>query len=321
MMIDKLIQGIIKTKNPTIVGLDPRLEYIPEFLKAEAFQKFGKTPKAVAWCFLQFNKGLIDAFCDLVPAVKPQIAMYEQYGVEGLQAYLDTINYAKRKGLLVIGDIKRSDIGSTAEAYANGHLGLVSIDGEKVNIYDEDFVTVNPYLGYDGIKPFVEECKSQEKGIFVLVKTSNPSSSELQDLLLQENDGVQANAEPVYLRMANLVKDWGKELIGQYGYSEVGAVVGATFPEQSKACRAAMPNTFFLIPGYGAQGGSAQDFAHCFEKRDDLPGVPLGGIVNSSRGIIAAYKTQKFKAKDEDYAQAARQAVLDMREDLCTQLL
>lgn len=304
-MIDQLIKEIEETENPTVVGLDPALSMIPAYLRDDMFDCFGRTPKAVGQMFLTFNKAIIDQIYDLVPAVKPQIAMYEKYGLEGIDAYLKTIEYAREKGLIVIGDIKRGDISSTAAAYA-AHIGGVDIDGEIHDPWKEDFITVNPYFGIDGIEPFIEPCVQQDKGIFILVKTSNPGSGELQDRLM---DG-----EPMYCRVADLVEKWGSMAMGDMGYSKVGAVVGATHKEQGIELRKRMPNTFFLVPGYGAQGGTGADLKGYFDK--DGRGI----IVNSSRGIIAAYqKDSEFAGTEEvgeEFAQASRKAVLAMKEDL-----
>jgi orotidine-5'-phosphate decarboxylase len=306
MIIDKLIEKIKQTSNPTVVGLDPRLAYIPDFIKNEAYEKYGKTPKAAAESFYRFNKEIIDAVYDLIPAVKPQVAMYEQFGAEGIESYINTIKYAKSKGLVIIGDIKRSDIASTAEAYSDGHIGRVSVEENKYEIYHEDFITLNPYLGYDSIEPYMDNCKNYERGLFVLVKTSNPNSGQIQDLVV---DG-----EKLYEKIGRLTASWGEELIGQYGYSSVGAVVGATHPEQAKALREIMPKTYFLVPGYGAQGGTAKELSVCFNKDG------LGAIVNSSRGIIAAHQNKKYKDQysEKEFAQAARAAVEDMKKDLAT---
>lgn len=303
-MIDRLIEKIEKTKNPTVVGLDPRLGFIPGFIKEEAYELYGKTPKAAARAFYEFNKAIIDAVYDLVPAVKPQVAMYEQYGPEGIKAYIDTILYAKEKGLVVIGDVKRSDIASTAEAYADGHIGRVKVEDEVHEVYHEDSITLNPYLGYDSIEPYMNHCKAYDKGLFILVKTSNPNSGEIQDLDVGE--------EKLYERVGRLVSKWGEAVMGKRGYSHIGAVVGATYPEQGTRLRQLMPHTFFLVPGYGAQGATAKDLAGCFDQNG------LGAIVNSSRGIIAAYQLEKYKNKfsDKEFAQAAREAVIDMRKDL-----
>ena len=305
-MIDLLIEKIEKTENPTVVGLDPRLEYIPVHLKKEAFDLYGKTSKAVSRAFFEFNKAIIDVVWDIVPAVKPQIAMYEQYGVEGIQAYIDTINYAKSKNLIVIGDIKRSDITSTAESYSHGHIGRVSIEDKEYTIFNQDFITLNPYLGYDSIEPYIKDCKKYNRGLFILVKTSNPNSGQIQDL--------DIGGEKIYERVGKLVSEWGQDLIGERGYSSICAVVGATHPEQGAKLRGLMPHTFFLVPGYGAQGASALDLKGCFDKNG------LGAIVNSSRGIIAAYKSEKYKNSfsEKEFAFAARKASLDMKADIQT---
>lgn len=306
MIIDKLIEKIQQTSNPTVVGLDPRLAYVPEFIKNEAYEKYGKTPKGAAEAFYLFNKEIIDAVYDLIPAVKPQVAMYEQFGADGIESYINTIKYAKEKGLVIIGDVKRSDIASTAEAYSNGHIGRVDVEENKFEIYYEDFITLNPYLGYDSIEPYINNCKNYERGMFVLVKTSNPNSGQFQDL--------SVDGKKLYEKVGELTAQWGEELMGTKGYSSIGAVVGATHPEQAEALRKIMPKTFFLVPGYGAQGGTAQDLKVCFNKDG------LGAIVNSSRGIIAAHQNKKYKDKfdEKEFAQAARQAVLDMKADLQT---
>ncbi len=305
MIIDKLIDKIKETGNPSVVGLDPRLNFIPTYITDKYFEKYGSTPKAVAKSMLKFNKKIIDAVFDIVPAVKPQIAMYERYGIEGLKAYDKTCKYAQSKGLIVIGDIKRSDIASTAEAYSDGHIGKVDINGTEFDSFAQDFITLNPYLGSDSITPFLKDCEAYEKGLFVLAKTSNPNSGEIQDLLV---DGT-----PIYEKVAALIEKWGESTVGQYGYSSVGAVVGATHPEQAKRLREVMPHTFFLVPGYGAQGGKAEDLAVCFDKDG------IGAIVNSSRGIIAAHQKEQYKdcfADEKDFALAARQACIDMKNDL-----
>lgn len=304
-MIDTLVRKIKTLKNPTVVGLDPRLDFVPSFIKEEAYDLYGKTPEGAAQAFLAFNKGVIDATYDLIPAVKPQVAMYEQYGAEGMKAYINTIAYAKSKDLVVIGDIKRSDIASTAEAYSDGHIGRVEVEGTKFEIYKEDFITVNPYLGYDSIEPYMNNCKNYDKGLFVLVKTSNPNSGEIQDISV-------GSGETLYEYMGKIVAKWGESAMGQEGYSRIGAVVGATHSEQGKRLRALMPKTFFLVPGYGAQGATAQDLAGCFNQEG------IGAIVNSSRGIIAAYTLKTYKADftEKEFGAAARQAVLDMKRDL-----
>ena len=301
-MINKLISNIRKTNAPIVVGLDPMLNYIPEHIQKKAFAEFGETLEGAAEAIWQYNKGIVDATCDLIPAVKPQIAMYEQFGIPGLIAYKKTVEYCKSKDLVVIGDIKRGDIGSTSAAYAVGHLGQVQVGSKKYAGFDEDFATVNPYLGSDGVKPFMDVCKEEKKGIFVLVKTSNPSSGEFQDRVI---DG-----RPLYELVGEKVAQWGDELMGD-GYSYVGAVVGATYPEMGKVLRKIMPKTFILVPGYGAQGGKGADLGHFFNEDG------LGAIVNSSRGIIAAYKQEKYKEFGaENYADASRAAVKDMIADI-----
>ena len=301
-MINKLISNIRKTNAPIVVGLDPMLNYIPEHIQKKAFAEFGETLEGAAEAIWQYNKGIVDATCDLIPAVKPQIAMYEQFGIPGLIAYKKTVEYCKSKDLVVIGDIKRGDIGSTSAAYAVGHLGQVQVGSKIYAGFDEDFATVNPFLGSDGVKPFMDVCKEEKKGIFVLVKTSNPSSGEFQDRVI---DG-----RPLYELVGEKVAQWGDELMGD-GYSYVGAVVGATYPEMGKVLRKIMPKTFILVPGYGAQGGKGADLVHFFNEDG------LGAIVNSSRGIIAAYKQEKYKEFGaENYADASRAAVKDMIADI-----
>ena len=301
-MINKLISNIRKTNAPIVVGLDPMLNYIPEHIQKKAFAEFGETLEGAAEAIWQYNKGIVDATYDLIPAVKPQIAMYEQFGIPGMIAYKKTVDYCKSKDLVVIGDIKRGDIGSTSAAYAVGHLGQVQVGSKKYAGFDEDFATVNPYLGSDGVKPFMDICKEEKKGIFVLVKTSNPSSGEFQDRVI---DG-----RPLYELVGEKVAQWGDELMGDE-YSYVGAVVGATYPEMGKVLRKIMPKTFILVPGYGAQGGKGADLVHFFNEDG------LGAIVNSSRGIIAAYKQEKYKEFGaENYADASRAAVKDMIADI-----
>lgn len=303
MIIDVLIEKIKETQNPTVVGLDPRLNFVPEFIKNECVEKYGKTPKAVAESFFEFNKGIIDNVYDLVPAVKPQIAMYEMLGVDGIDCFIKTCDYASKKGLVIIGDIKRGDIASTAEAYSDGHIGEIDCFGIKHKIFNEDFITVNPYLGWDSIEPYMANCKNYNKGLFVLVKTSNPNSGQFQNL--------DVGGLTLYQKVGQLVESWGEKLMGENGYSSVGAVVGATHPYEAKILRELMPHTFFLVPGYGAQGGKAEDLAVCFDKDG------LGAIVNSSRGIIAAYKKDEYsKFTEKEFGLAARQAVIDMKADL-----
>lgn len=301
-MINKLIAEITKKNAPIVVGLDPMLSYVPQQIQKAAFEEFGETLEGAAEAIWQFNKGIVDATCDLIPAVKPQIAMYEQFGIPGIAAFKKTVDYCKEKGLVVIGDVKRGDIGSTSTAYAVGHLGKVTIGSKSYAGFDEDFITVNPYLGSDGVKPFIEVCKEQNKGIFVLVKTSNPSSGEFQD---QKVDGT-----PLYELVGKKVVQWGEECMGDT-YSNVGCVIGATYPEMGKVLRKLMPKTYILVPGYGAQGGTAKDLAPYFNEDG------LGAIVNSSRGIIAAYKKEEYaKFGETNYAEASRQAVIDMIEDI-----
>ena len=301
-MINQLVQKIQKTKAPICVGLDPMLNYIPSHITQKAFADYGETLEGAAEAVWQFNKEIVDNTYDLIPSVKPQIAMYEQFGIEGLKAYAKTVEYCQQKGLIVIGDVKRGDIGSTSSAYAVGHLGNVKVGSNICTGFNTEFITVNPYLGTDGVKPFVNVCNEQDKGIFVLVKTSNPSSGEFQDKLI---DG-----RPLYELVAEKVVEWGDASMDG-AYSNVGAVVGATYPEMSKILRKLMPRTYFLVPGYGAQGGTAQDLKHCFNEDG------LGAIVNSSRGIIAAYKQEKYsKFGPEHFAEASRQAVIDMIADI-----
>ncbi|MDO5522052.1 MAG: orotidine-5'-phosphate decarboxylase [bacterium] len=301
-MINKLVKKIEANKAPIVVGLDPMLSYVPEHIKVKAFEEKGETLAGAAEAIWQFNKGIIDATYDIIPAVKPQIAMYEQFGVEGVMAFKKTVDYCKEKDLVVIGDIKRGDIGSTSEAYAVGHLGKVQVGNNSFYGFNEDFVTVNPYLGSDGITPFTKVCKEEKKGMFILVKTSNPSSGEFQDQLI---DG-----KPLYQMVAEKVDEWGQDCMGD-SYSYIGAVVGATYPEIGKVLRDVMPKAYILVPGYGAQGGKGADLVHYFNKDG------LGAIVNSSRGIIAAYKQEQYTAfGPECYADASRQAVINMREDL-----
>ncbi|MCI9201609.1 MAG: orotidine-5'-phosphate decarboxylase [Lachnospiraceae bacterium] len=305
-MIRKLTDKIKKTNAPIVVGLDPMLKYIPSHITGKAYEEFGETLEGAAEAIWQFNKEIVDNIYDLVPAVKPQIAMYEQFGIEGLKAFKKTLDYCKEKDLIVIGDIKRGDIGSTSEAYAVGHLGKVAVGGKSYAGFDEDFATVNPYFGTDGIKPFIDVCKQEKKGIFILVKTSNPSSGEFQDRLV---DG-----RPLYEIVGEKVAQWGELHMGD-SYSYVGAVVGATYPEMGKALRRIMPKAYILVPGYGAQGGKGADLVDFFNEDG------LGAIVNSSRGIIAAYQQGKYAEYGEKcFAEAARAAVEDMRDDIMSAL-
>ena len=301
-MINKLIAKIQKTQAPIVIGLDPMLGYIPEHIQKKAFAEYGETLAGAAEAIWQFNKEIVDKTWDLVPAVKPQIAMYEQFGIEGLKAYQKTIDYCHTKDLVVIGDVKRGDIGSTSAAYATAHLGKIQVGSKCYTAFNEDFATVNPYLGSDGVKPFIEVCQEEGKGLFILVKTSNPSSGEFQDRLI---DG-----RPLYELVGEKVAEWGEEHMGD-NYSYIGAVVGATYPEMGKALRRIMPKTFILVPGYGAQGGTGKDLVHFFNSDG------LGAIVNSSRGIIAAYKQEKYAAfGPEHFADASRAAVEDMAADI-----
>ncbi len=302
-MINKLIEKIRKTNAPIVVGLDPMLNYIPKHIQENAFAEFGETLEGAAEAIWQFNKGIVDATYDLIPAVKPQIAMYEQFGIPGLQAYKKTVDYCKSKDLVVIGDIKRGDIGSTSAAYAVGHLGHVQVGSKKYAGFDEDFATVNPYLGSDGVKPFIEVCKEENKGLFILVKTSNPSSGEFQDRII---DG-----RPLYEWVGEKVAEWGADHMGKE-YSYIGAVVGATYPEQLKELREKLPHTFFLVPGYGAQGGGADDVAPGFDRKG------LGALINSSRGIMCAW--QKNQVAETDYAKAAAEEAIRMRDELIARI-
>ena len=301
-MINQLIANIKKTGAPIVVGLDPMLKYIPEHIQKKAFAEFGETLEGAAEAIWQFNKGIVDKTYDLIPAVKPQIAMYEQFGIPGLVAFKKTVDYCKSKGLVVIGDIKRGDIGSTSSAYAVGHIGKVQVGSKTYAPFDEDFVTVNPYLGSDGVNPFIDVCKEEKKGLFILVKTSNPSSGEFQDQMI---DG-----RPLYELVGEKVAQWGEDCMGDE-YSYIGAVVGATYPEMGKVLRKVMPKSYILVPGYGAQGGKGKDLVHFFNEDG------LGSIVNSSRGIIAAYKQEKYANYGEEaFADASRAAVEDMVADI-----
>ncbi len=304
-MINKLVEKIKKTGAPIVVGLDPMMKFVPEHIQKKAFAEYGETLEGAAEAIWQYNKGIVYAVCDLVPAVKPQIAMYEQFGIPGMIAFKKTVDYCKEKDLVVIGDIKRGDIGSTSEAYAVGHLGKVAVGSKSYYGFDEDFATVNPYLGSDGVNPFIKVCKEEKKGLFILVKTSNPSSGEFQDRLLSDEDN-----RPLYEIVGEQVAKWGQEHMGD-SYSYIGAVVGATYPEQGKILRKIMPKSFILVPGYGAQGGKGADLVHFFNEDG------LGAIVNSSRGIIAAYQQEKYADFGaEHFAEASRAAVEDMKADI-----
>ncbi len=301
-MINKLVKKISEQSAPVVVGLDPMLKYVPEHIQKAAYEQYGETLKGAAEAIWQFNKAIIDNIYDIVPAVKPQVAMYEQFGLEGMEAFKKTVDYCHEKDMVVIGDVKRGDIGSTSEAYAVAHLGKVKVGSKKIAAFDEDFATVNPYLGSDGIKPFINVCKEENKGIFILVKTSNPSSGEFQDRLI---DG-----KPLYEHVGAKVAEWGEECMGD-NYSYVGAVVGATYPEMGRTLRKIMPKAYILVPGYGAQGGKAEDLKAFFNEDG------LGAIVNSSRGIIAAYKKEEYaKFGEKNFAEASRQAAIDMINDI-----
>ena len=301
-MINKLTAKIQKTKAPIVVGLDPMLNYIPKHIQEKAFKEFWETLEGAAEAIWQFNKEIVDKTYDLIPAVKPQIAMYEQFGIPGIMAFKKTVDYCKSKDLVVIGDIKRGDIGSTSAAYATGHIGKVQIGSNKIAPFDEDFVTLNPYMGADSITPFIDVCKEEKKGLFILVKTSNPSSGDFQDQMVGDR--------PVYELVGEKVAQWGETCMGD-DYSYVGAVVGATYPEMGKTLRKIMPKAYILVPGYGAQGGQGKDLVHFFNEDG------LGAIVNSSRGIIAAYKQEKYaKFGEENFADASRAAAEDMIADI-----
>ena len=299
--MDKLIKKIIEKQNPTVAGLDPKLDYVPEYIKAECFAKYGNTLEGAAAALFEFNKALIDALYDIVPAVKPQAAYYEMYGWQGVKALACTIKYAQSKGMYVMTDGKRGDIGATMEAYAAAHLGTTEVGGATLEAFGADALTVNAYLGTDCVKPLLSVCRERDKDIFVLAKTSNPSSGELQDKKIGD--------KTVYETMGEMCESWGAGTVGKCGYSSVGAVVGATYPEMLGELRAKLKRTFFLVPGYGAQGGGAEDAKYAFDDNG------LGAIVNSSRGIMCAWKKQEGKT-ERDFAEAAREEALRMREDL-----
>lgn len=303
--MDRLIDKIKKFMNPTVVGLDPKLAYIPYYIKKESLNVFGNTFKAAADCIFKFNMQIIDAICDVVPAVKPQMAYYELYGYDGILALHKTISYAKSKGMYVIVDGKRNDIGTTMEAYSRAYLGKTELfDGKKQSAFDGDSLTINGYLGSDGINPLLNDCLEYDKTIFVLMKTSNPSSGELQDRQFKDS-------ELVYEHMGNMCEEWGKNTIGKYGYSKVGAVVGATYPDELRKLRSKFPHTFFLVPGYGAQGGSAQDVALAFKDG-------LGAIINSSRAVLCAW--QKNDCEPSQFAEQARKEAIRMKNDIVARL-
>ena len=305
MSIQTLVEKIKEKGNPTVAGLDARLEYIPQHISGRNMMLHGETLRAAAESVVAFNCGLIDALCDIVPAVKPQAAYYELLGSYGAMALKETIDYAHAKGMYVIGDIKRNDIGATASAYAEAYLGKTRVGDTEIAPYGCDSVTVNGYLGTDGVEPFLKECRSREKSLFLLVKTSNPSSGELQDQKME-------SGKTVYETMGEFCEHWGESVMGKYGYSGVGAVVGATYPAQLGEMREKAPHTFFLVPGYGAQGGGADDVAPAFDKNG------LGAIINSSRGIMCAW--QKEKCDEHDYAQAARREAIRMRDEICARI-
>ena len=301
-MIDQLVKKIKETNAPIVVGLDPTLSMVPKWIQERSYKEHGETLEGAADALWWFNKEIIDHTYDLIPAVKPQVAMYEQFGLPGLTTFKKTIDYCKEKGLVVIGDIKRGDIGSTSTAYAVGHIGKVKVGSKEYYPFDEDFITVNPYLGSDGIRPFIKVCQEENKGLFILVKTSNPSSGEFQDQFIGDR--------PLYELVGEKVAQWGEVCMGE-GYSNIGAVVGATYPEIGKALRKIMPKTYILVPGYGAQGGQVGDLIHFFNEDG------LGAIVNSSRGIIGAYQNEKYKEYGEDnFGAASRAAVKEMIEDI-----
>ncbi len=300
MSFDRLIRKIIELKNPTVVGLDPLVDYVPEYIRNESFSRYGETLEGAADAILKFNKAIIDEIYDLVPAIKPQAAYYEMLGWRGVKVLEETIRYAQEKGMFVMTDGKRNDIGATMTAYATAHLGETAVGSASVAAFGADALTVNGYLGTDGIAPLLEICEKKDKGIFVLVKTSNKSSGELQD---QKIDGT-----PVYGVMGDMCEKWGSEQVGEYGYSSVGAVVGATYPEQLTELRQRLPHTFFLVPGYGAQGGGAEGLKGAFDANG------LGAIVNSSRAVMCAYK--KEGCDEKDFAKAARREVIRMRDDI-----
>jgi orotidine-5'-phosphate decarboxylase len=310
MIIDKLLERIMDMNNPSCIGLDTTVDMIPEEILSAELSLRWSTPKAISVAITTFNKVVIDSIYDIVPAIKIQIAMYEKYGVAGIQAYIDTVRYAKSKGLIVIGDAKRADVLLTSTNYSEAHLGAVDISGIKHPIYNTEFLTVNPYLGHDSLEPFIEDCKTYEKGIFVLAKTSNKGSEDIQNLVIENSSlsktNLPKNSIPLYIYICHLVNEWGKDLIGDRGFSSVGAVVGATHPSQLQELRNLFPNLFFLVPGYGAQGGTASDIMLAFRKKDHL-----GALINNSRGIINSYKEDTYIGLE--WPKAIRQATLDMR--------
>ena len=302
MSFDVLQKKIIEKKNPTIAGLDARIEYVPEHIRAKYTAQYGETLQAAVEAIFEFNCGLIDALCDIVPAVKPQSAYYENLGWRGMEMLERTIQYARSKGLYVVADIKRGDIGATASAYSEGWLGRTTVGESQFATFDADCVTLNGYMGADAINPFLQDCERFDKCVFALVRTSNKSAVDLQDQMCGD--------QHIYEVMGGLTMQWAGETLGEYGFNRVGAVTGATYPEQIKTLRAQMPHTFFLVPGYGAQGGTAADVQYAFDENGH------GAIVNSSRGIMCAWK--KTGNNGTDYQEAARNAAIEMRDDICS---
>lgn len=299
-VMEQLAQRIAQMKNPTVAGLDTRVEYLPQTFVDEIMPAGIRSMEDAAEAVYRYNVRLIDALCDIVPAVKVQVAYYEMIGAPGMAAYDKTMQYAKAKGMLVMADVKRNDIGATAACYANAYIGQTDMPYGKARAFGADIATINPYLGVDGIEPFTKACRENDTGVFVLVKTSNPSSGQLQDMRFEDG-------RTLYEAVADLVEQWGEDTRGESGYSAVGAVVGATYPEQGTALRARMPHTFFLVPGYGAQGATGADIAGCFDQNGG------GAIVNASRSILCAWK----KREGMPFDAAAREEAIRMREDLC----
>ena len=300
MSFERLQDKIREMKNPTVAGLDPKPEYVPSFIVEEKMKQYGQTLRCAAEAIYEYNVGLIDALCDVVPAVKPQSAFYERFGFEGVDVLKRTVDYAKSKGLYVIMDAKRGDIGSTAEGYSEAYLGSVTIGETEVEPFGCDCLTINAYLGSDGINPFIKDCVARDRAVFALVKTSNPSSGELQNIV--------AGDRKVYNVVGDLLERLSKDTVDKYGYTCVGAVTGATYPMDIRDLRRRLEKTFFLVPGYGAQGGKAEDVQYAFDEYGH------GAIVNSSRGIICAW--QKTGKEGKDFGEAARDAAIAMREDL-----
>lgn len=305
MFIDELIKNIEQKDNPSAIGLDPKIEYVPQFIRAECFAKHGWTMEASSEAIFLYNKFIIDAVYDIVPAVKPQSAYYEMYGVHGIKAFHKTIDYAKQKGLIVIADCKRNDIGSTAACYSHAYIGETEIGSEKERAFNADAITVTPYLGADGIEPFVKDCDLYGKGLFVLVKTSNASSGQFQDLVTQ-------SGRKVYEEVALYVNGVSAINTGKYGYGNIGAVVGATYPEEARAIRKIMKNAYFLVPGYGYQGGTGDSIRSCFDENG------RGALISASRSIILAYKSDKYMGRypEEEFYKASRDAAIEMQNDI-----